>query len=165
MPDRSLDSLSSAFYPLACQLIARVTARGVAVLIVQTARSLAEHQANLTAGTSGTTYSLHLPRRLRPSTMANAHGIPTVLGDSDKADAIDLAPYEQYLRSGPDKINWDGRSREFGIIGEEAERLGLRWGGRWLSPYDPGHAELLLPSKQTYLIAERQRPWPTRPTA
>lgn len=27
------------------------------------------------------------------------------------------------------------------IIGEVGEWLGLRWGGRWKDPYDPGHFE------------------------
>jgi hypothetical protein len=26
-------------------------------------------------------------------------------------------------------------------IGVEGEKLGLRWGGRWRKPYDPGHFE------------------------
>ena len=65
MPDRSFDSLSSTFYPLACEWVARVTARGIAVMIVQTGRTLAEHQQNLLSGTSGTTMSLHLPRKMR----------------------------------------------------------------------------------------------------
>lgn len=28
-------------------------------------------------------------------------------------------------------------------VGPFGESLGLRWGGRWKSPYDPGHFELL----------------------
>lgn len=159
MADRSLDSLSSAFYPLACELIARVTARGVAVLVVQTRRTEAEHQANLAAGTSGTSRSLHLPRRVRLSTLAGLDGARP--DDLDKADAMDLAPFAIYQAQGPDKVNWDTKDPAWGIIGEEAERAGLRWGGRWRTPFDPGHAELVLPVKRQLLIAERQRPWPT----
>lgn len=35
---------------------------------------------------------------------------------------------------------WDnpGLWRKIGVVGE---RLGLRWGGRWRKPYDPGHFE------------------------
>lgn len=158
MPDRSLDSLSTAFYPKACELIARVVARGVQVLIVQTSRTEAEHMANLAAGTSGTNLSLHLPRRLRTATLT---GLPHALDpDGEKADAIDLVPYTIFQRHGPDKVTWDGLHPDFGVIGEEAERIGLRWGGRWRKPYDPGHAELLLPVKRPVLAAERQRPWP-----
>lgn len=162
MADRSLDSLSSVFYPLACAWIARVTARGIAVMIVQTSRTPAEHQINLIAGTSGTTFSLHLPRALRPSTLA---GIQTIPADQHKADAMDLAPYDVYQLSGPDKLTWDAKHPAWGVIGQEAERLGLRWGGRWRSPFDPGHAELVLPTKQQLLIAERARPWPEFRTA
>lgn len=159
MNDRSLDSLSSAFYVSACEWVARVTARGVAVMIVQTSRTATEHAANLAAGTSGTSFSLHLPRRLRVSTLK---GLPEdELGmDAEKADAMDIAPYEIYQAHGPDKLNWNADDPAFGIIGEEAERVGLRWGGRWRFPRDPGHAELLLPVKLQYIAEERSRPWP-----
>lgn len=157
-PDRSLDALTTAFYPLACEWIARVTARGVAVMIVQTRRTMAEHQANLAAGTSGTSLSLHLPRRLRLATLTQVDTPPE---DLDRADAMDLAPYDVYALAGPDKLQWNSRHRAWGVLGEEAERVGLRWGGRWRSPFDPGHAELVLPVKRPLLLAERQRPWPT----
>lgn len=158
MAERSLDALTSPFYLLACEWIARVTARGVAVMIVQTRRTMVEHQANLAAGTSGTSLSLHLPRSLRPATVV---GVQTLTVDFGKADAMDLAPYDQYNLHGPDKLKWDSKDPAWGVIGEEAEKLGLRWGGRWKSPFDPGHAELALPSKHQLLVAERARPWPT----
>jgi D-alanyl-D-alanine carboxypeptidase len=163
-PDRSLDSLSSSFRPYAFEWIARVTARGVAVVVVQTSRTLAEQEANLLAGTSGTRMSLHLPRRLRPNTLINA-GVLLRAEDADKADAMDLAPYEQFNLHGPDKVNWDAFDPAWGIIGEEAERVGLRWGGRWRTPFDPGHGELALSNKAVLIAEERQRPWPNfRPT-
>lgn len=137
--------------------IARCIERKVAVLIVQTSRTPAEHQANLLAGTSGTSLSLHLPRRLRLATLDDYDSLAI---DLDKADAMDIAPYLLFQSAGPDKINWDTKDPAWGIIGEEAERIGLRWGGRWRQPFDPGHAELILPSKREYLIAERARPWP-----
>lgn len=155
MPDRSLDSLSTDCYPLATEWIARVVARGVAVLIVQTSRTLAEHQANLAAGTSGTTRSMHLPRHLR---WPAGHLLLDV--DREKADALDLAPYEVYQLYGPDKLQWDATHPVWGILGEECERVGLRWGGRWRVPFDPGHGELIVPWKAHYLAAERARPWP-----
>ncbi len=164
MGDRSLDSLSSAFYPLACIVIARAAARGVPLLIAQTSRTPAEHAVNLKAGASSTALSLHLPRTLRWR-----HDLaPLDPADAAKADAIDLVPYDVYQLHGPDKLQYDGTDPAFGVIGEEAERLRspngqplLRWGGRWRDPYDPGHVELLLPWKAEYLFAERARPWPT----
>lgn len=158
MPDRSLDALSSACYPVVCEWIARITARGVAVLVVQTSRTEAEHVANLAKGTSGTSRSLHLPRRLRMSTL---EGFPQSVNDLDKADAADLAPFEQFQLHGPDKLRWDTSDPAWGVIGEEAERVGLRWGGRWRQPFDPGHGELVLPIKRALVAEEIERPWPT----
>jgi hypothetical protein len=159
MPDRSLDSLSSDFYPLACEWIARVTARGIAVMVIQTSRTMAEHRANLANGTSGTDLSLHLPRLIRwRSDLAILQP-----ADGPKADAMDIAPFEQYQLHGPDKLKWDPSDPAWGVIGEEAERVGragLRWGGRWMTPFDPGHGEFVLPWKVQYLTVERARPWP-----
>jgi len=161
VPDRSLDSLSAACYVKACEWIARITARGVAVKILQTSRTLAEHQANLAAGTSGTSLSLHLPRSARARTLDGL----SPMTDLDKADALDLAPYEIYQLSGSDKLQWDAGHPAWAIIGEECERVGLRWGGRWRTPFDPGHGELILPAKAHLVVAERARPWPTFRTA
>ena len=116
-------------------------------------------QANLANGTSGTSLSLHLPRHLRQPTLVGLSD--PLAGDADKADAMDLAPYAIYQLHGPDKLQWDAADPAWGILGEEAERLGLRWGGRWRRPFDPGHAELLLPTKHRYVAEERTRPWPT----
>ena len=127
-------------------------------MIVQTARTEAEHAENLANGTSATSRSLHLPRRLRLSTL---EGFPQSANDLEKSDAIDLAPFEQYQLHGPDKLRWDTSDPAWGVIGEEAERIGLRWGGRWLEPHDPGHAELVLPIKVKLVAEERRRPWPT----
>lgn len=160
MPDRSLDSLSTEFAPLAYEWIARVTARGVCVLVVQTSRTVEEHQVNLAAGTSGTSRSLHLPRSLRASTLLDFTPLDRE-GDWQKADALDLAPYEQYFLHGPDKLRWTTADAAWGVIGEECERVGLRWGGRWRTPFDPGHGELILPVKYGLVAEERTRPWPS----
>lgn len=151
--DRSLDSLSSDFYPRCCEVVARCAARGVALMIVQTSRTQAEHQVNLLAGTSGTSLSSHLPRKMRWRT-----GVPLV--DPDKCDAIDVAPYAQYQLHGPDKAQWDTSDPAWGVVGEEVERAGLRWGGRWRKPFDPGHLEYPLPWKQALWAEEKTRPWP-----
>jgi hypothetical protein len=156
MADRSLDSLSSDFAPRAYEWIARVTSRGVPVLVVQTSRTMSEHQQNLLNETSGTALSLHLPRRMRWK--------PDMLTldprDAEKSDAMDIAPYAQFQLHGPDKLQWNTRDPAWGVIVEEAERVGLRSGGRWRSPHDPGHAEFVLPWKEHYLADERSRPWP-----
>lgn len=132
---RKLDDLSSDFFPLAILLLARLTERGIPVLIVDTLRTEAEHQQNLANGTSATRFSRHLPRRLR-------RPMPPTDPDADKSDAIDLAPYSVYQLHGPDKLQWDTKDPAWRVIGEEVERLGLIWGGRWTQPHDPGHAEL-----------------------
>jgi hypothetical protein len=150
-PNRSLDVLSAAFRPLVFQLLARLTERGVAVMIVETIRTPAEHAANLAAGTSKTTNSKHLPRRLR--------GVITEIADLDKSDAIDLCPYEMYQLHGPDTLHWDANDPAFRVIGEVAEKLDLRWGGRWYDPVDPGHCELIItPGDRALAVTERLRP-------
>lgn len=132
---RALNDLSSQMRPKAFELLARLTERTVMVMIVDTLRTPAEHAANLANGTSKTTASKHLPRILRHAKFA----LPE---DADKADAMDLCPYEVYALHGPDKLRWNSDDPAWRIIGEEAEKLGLRWGGRWKVPHDPGHVEL-----------------------
>lgn len=83
------------------------------------------------------------------------------IADRDKADAMDLAPFDQYQLHGPDKLQWNAHDAAFGIIAEEAEKLGLRSGVRWKAPFDPGHAELLMPWQAERCAEERLRPWPT----
>ncbi len=137
--DRALDSLSSDLKPLIIEVLARLTERGIPVLIVQTGRTPEEQQANLASGASKILASKHLPRALR--------GIISGTADDKKSDAIDLCPYATYNICGPDKLAWkDDDSPEaakaFQAIGEIGELLGLRWGGRWHDPHDPGHLEL-----------------------
>lgn len=128
---RRLDDLSSDLRPLAYELLAKLTERKVYVVIVDTLRTLREHQANLAAGTSKTTLSKHLPRRMR--------GVVGRPDDAEKSDALDLA-----VLVATDKgwqIDWNDANPGWAVIGEVAESLGLRWGGRWKSPHDPGHVE------------------------
>lgn len=139
--DRALDSLSSDFKPIIMDVLARLMERGIPVMIVQTGRTLEEHHANLKSGASAIALSKHLPRKLR--------GIIAGTADDEKADAIDLCPYLTFQLCGPDKLNWaDNDSPEavaaFKVIGELGEAHGLRWGGRWTKPHDPGHLELVL---------------------
>jgi hypothetical protein len=132
---RALDDLSSDLQPLAFALLARLVERNVAVMIVDTLRTEAEHLQNLKAGTSATKFSRHLPRRLRRFCLPDDP-------NREKSDAMDLCPYEVYALRGPDKLQWDTGDPAWAVIGEEAEKLGLVWGGRWVKPHDPGHVEL-----------------------
>ncbi len=152
--DRALDSLSTDFKPVAIELLARLVERGVHVMIVQTSRTLAEHEDNLANGTSAVSKSKHLPRKLRGRIDGTA--------DDDKADAMDLCPFEVWQLAGPDKLQWSEATPEgkaaFAAIGEIAEALGLRSGGRWHTPHDPGHVEWLFDG-------ERYRDIPTSSAA
>lgn len=148
--NRSLNALSSQFRPLVFELLARLTERGVAVQIVQTLRTPEQHAANLASGASKVSKSKHLPRRLRGAIE------PFDPANLDKADAIDICPYETYQLHGPDKLKWNTEDPAWDVIGEIAESLGLRWGGRWKDPHDPGHAELIL-SEHDRLLAAKER--------
>lgn len=103
------------------ELLARCVEQGIYVLIVDTLRTQAEHEANLKSGVSWTTHSKHLD-----------------------GDAIDICPYETYQLRGPDKLAWnDGPTwQRIGAIGKA---LGLRWGGDW-TQRDLGHFEYVAPS-------------------
>lgn len=116
---RRLDDLSPRFRPLAMELLARCVEQGIAVMIVDTLRTPAEHQANLAKGVSWTTRSKHLD-----------------------GDAIDVCPYYQYSLHGADKLQWDPADPAWAAVGRIGEELGLRWGGRWKQA-DLGHFEYL----------------------
>jgi len=120
--NRSLNSLSSRFRPLACELIARCVEAGIPVLIVNTLRTTAEQEQNIAKGVSWTRNSKHLT-----------------------GDAIDLAPYEVYQLHGPDKVNWNGSDPVWQRMGAIGEAIGLKWGGRFGPPASPdyGHFEIV----------------------
>lgn len=48
--------------------------------------------------------------------------------------AVDVVPIVDSVAQWDDYKLW----RKIGVVGEQ---LGLRWGGRWRNPYDPGHFE------------------------
>jgi hypothetical protein len=133
---RALDDLSSDLKPLAIEVLARLTERGIHVLIVDTLRTMAEHQANLANGSSAARLSKHLPRHMRIARAGTA--------EDHKSDAIDLCLFEQYNLHGPDKLKWTA-DPAWDVIRDLGEGLGLRSGSRWASPYDPGHLEWLFP--------------------
>lgn len=148
--NRSLDALSSDFRPRVFELLARLVERGILVKIVQTSRTMEEHLQNVANGTSRTSLSKHLPRRMR--------GLTTDVANLDKCDAIDVCPYDFYQLHGANKLQWKSDDPAFRVIGEEAEKLDLRWGGRWHDPPDPGHCELILsPADRALALQERAR--------
>lgn len=108
MPSRRLNDLAPQFKTIAFELLARCAEAGIPVMIINTLRTQAEHEANLANGVSWTTHSLHLD------------GL-----------AIDICPYYQYTLHGPSKLTWDASDPAWTTIGEIGESLGLRWGGRW----------------------------------
>lgn len=124
---RALDDLDPRIRPKAFELIARACERGVALLIVDTIRTEAEQRINLANGVSATKNSKHLPQK--PSGLSLA---------------IDVVPYALYDAKGPDKLSWDTKDPRWLVLGEIGEKLGLRWGGRWKRPHDPGHFELVV---------------------
>jgi D-alanyl-D-alanine carboxypeptidase-like protein len=133
---RALDDLAPDFRVQVFEAIARLAEHGVPVFVVDTLRTKAEQEVNLRRGVSRTMNSKHLP-------------------DKDGfAHAIDLCPYSIYQAAGPDKLLWQTHDtvmvggaerqvlkREWRLIGEVGEKLGLRWGGRFESFFDAGHFE------------------------
>lgn len=146
MGTRLLDDLSRDCRPLVVEVLARLTEHGLCFLIVQTLRTEAEHRANLANGTSRVTLSKHLPRRVRGWQATDRGGLP--YADADRCDAVDLCPYETWALHGPDKLQWDAADPAWQYVGLYGEAVGLRWGGRWQQPHDPGHLELLFPGER-----------------
>ena len=148
---RALDDLCPLLLPQAFELIARCAEHSVPLLVVDTLRTVAEQAINLSLGRSATANSKHIAAT--NSACPECHGT--------KSHAIDVAPYETFNLHGPDKVQWSVWLKdpsadlppearlacmkpEWQRIGLIAESLGLRWGGRWKKPVDPGHAELVL---------------------
>lgn len=127
--NRSLDSLDPRMKLKAFELIARLVERGVQVMIINTLRTDAEQAEALRTGHSTVPRSKH------------QDGL-----------AIDLCPYDSYLLHGADKLRWDTTDPVWFEIGKVAERLGLRWGGRFKPlnsiglGWDAGHCELVIPA-------------------
>lgn len=69
--------------------------------------------------------------------------------------SIDLAPHVGGQYAG--KLNPDYAPRNYIILGEEAPRVGLEWGGGWVSFKDEPHIQLPLRPKD--ITWERMRLW------
>ncbi len=89
--------------------------RGIELSVVETYRTPAKQQEYATLGRKYT--------RSGAGKSKHQYGM-----------AVDVVPIIDSVAQWDDKVLW----RKIGLIGE---RLGLRWGGRWRTLYDPGHFE------------------------
>ena len=110
-----LNSLHPYFRDQVVKLIEKCKARGIELAIVETYRTHAKQHEFKTMGGSYTTAKAGQSR--------HQYGL-----------AVDVVPMVN------SKPVWNSASlwRKVGAVGE---KLGLRWGGRWRNPYDPGHFE------------------------
>ena len=123
---RRLDELDPTFRPLAVEFLARLTEAGVPVKIVSTGRTATEQAEAVRRGASKVERSRH-----------------------QDGMAIDVVPYDIFQLAGPDKLQWSTADPVWQTIGQIAESLGLRWGGRFGEKpagagngWDPGHVEI-----------------------
>jgi hypothetical protein len=125
---RLLNELSPRFRPLAVEFLARCVEAKIPVLITCTGRTSEEQAAAITGGFSRVVRSTH-----------------------QDGDALDIAPFDQYLLHGPDKLQYDATDPVWKTVGQIAQDLGLRWGGTFTPlnragiGWDPGHVEYPLP--------------------
>lgn len=111
LPESHLDLLPEAKDKVS-QLIENLAARGIEAEIAQGTRSAAEQNA------------LYAQGRTKPGAIVtNARGGKS---NHNHKKAVDLVPTELKNRK-----NWDPENPIWGVIGEEAKKLGLEWGGDW----------------------------------
>jgi hypothetical protein len=114
MASRSLDDLDPRFRPIVVEFLARAIEAKIPLLVVETRRTLAEHEANVKAGKSWTPHSKHI-----------------------RGMAIDVVPYHYYGPGRADKrLLWDVKDAAISDpiwekLGEIGEACGMKWGGRW----------------------------------
>ncbi len=110
-----LNSLHPYFRDQVVSLIEKCKAKGIELAIVETYRTHAKQHEYKSMGGDYTTAKAGQSR--------HQYGL-----------AVDVVPI---VKSKP---VWNSAQlwRKIGAVGE---RLGLRWGGRWRNPYDPGHFE------------------------
>jgi peptidoglycan L-alanyl-D-glutamate endopeptidase CwlK len=114
----SIEDLSSEFKPKATQLLDILKHLGLKVMVLDTLRTLEEQKINIKNGVSWTLHSRHLP------------------DNNGKANAMDIVPLSVINLK-----NWAPHHPDWFVIGTEAKKLGLRWGGDW-KQRDMGHVEL-----------------------
>ena len=110
------------------EFLARLTEAKIPVLIVDTLRTKAEHEDNLTRGVSWASVSNHLDGREYRNTVPGS-------------DAIDVAPFEIFQLHGGDKLQWNPSDPVWEQIAVIGESVGLVAGARWRNHPDFGHFE------------------------
>jgi len=122
-----LDALHPYFRDKIKELIYTCRAKGIELAVVETYRTHAKQHEYKTMGkkytSSGAGRSKH------------QYGL-----------AVDVVPIVDSVAVWDNVVLW----RKIGVAGE---KLGLRWGGRWRRPYDPGHFEWTGGLASTHLSA------------
>jgi hypothetical protein len=110
-----LNSLHPFFRDQIITLIEKCKTKGIELAVVETYRTPAKQREYKTMGRKYTSSSAGQSR--------HQYGL-----------AVDVVPVVDSIAVWENTTLW----RKIGAIGE---RIGLRWGGRWRNPYDPGHFE------------------------
>lgn len=110
-----LNSLHPFFRDQVSKLIAKCKDRGIELAVVETYRTHAKQHEYKTMGRKYTTSQAGQSK--------HQYGL-----------AVDVVPVVNSKPVWNSAVLW----RKIGAAGE---KLGLRWGGRWSDPYDPGHFE------------------------
>lgn len=110
-----LKSLHPFFRDKIIELIADCKEKGIELAIVETYRTHAKQHEYKTMGKRYTNSKAGQSR--------HQYGL-----------AVDVVPVVDSVAVWDNTLLW----KKIGIVGE---KLGLRWGGRWRNPYDPGHFE------------------------
>jgi hypothetical protein len=110
-----LDALHPFFRDRILQLIQLCKKKGIDIAVVETFRTHAKQHEYKTMGKKYTSSGAGNSR--------HQYGL-----------AVDVVPIVDSVAVWDNAVLW----RKIGVIGE---RIGLRWGGRWRKPFDPGHFE------------------------
>ena len=109
----------------AIDLLAYSTEAGIPLMIIFTGR-LPEEQAALYA--QGRTK----PGQIVTWTLDSKHVMKSTpcpnSGETFKAHAIDICPWEEFRLNGPDKLAWSADSQIWAKLGAIGERFNLKWG-------------------------------------
>jgi hypothetical protein len=131
-----LNALHPYFRDKIAQLISNCKAQGIELAVVETYRTHAKQNEYKTMGKKYT--------RSGAGKSKHQYGL-----------AVDLVPIVDSVAM------WD-KTALWKKIGVTGEKLGLRWGGRWKKPYDPGHFEWTGGITTTDLARGAQPPVPKK---